>query len=261
MFVIGGGLLRSPPIFLALTIAAAACGGSTAARRDDNRFPPPQVVINKYRGDEQTGVVGTSLADSLAIRLTSKYGFPASGQSVTWAAQGTNATISPRSNFTDDDGIAKARWTLGQTVGTQTATATVTSVANPVTFTAFSQAGAPNRLVKTGGDLQTGTITAVLGDSLVVQVTDAFTNPLDTIEVTFVVAGDSGSVSPAIVRTNAQGFAKARWTLGPAVPAQAIRATVPGLSAARFTAIVNLATVLAAWRDNRYRRASLGLAR
>ena len=59
----------------------------------------------------------TRSANPLRVLVTLS-GAPQQGVSVTWAAAGTGAAVTPPTSVTDATGIATTTWTLGQTAGT-----------------------------------------------------------------------------------------------------------------------------------------------
>jgi hypothetical protein len=88
--------------------------------------------------------------------------------------------------------------------------------------------GPPSQVIILMGDRQTAPPGSVLPDFLGVRVQDDFANPLVGTEVRFQVAQGGGRVSPAVVRTDDQGRAFARWTLGAEEGTQIAAAVVPG---------------------------------
>ncbi len=102
----------------------------------------------------------------------------------------------------------------------------------------------PTAIAVVKGNGQTGTVGALLADSVVVRVTDASGRPVENQPVTFSVTAGGGSVAPVTSNTNADGRAGARWTLGTSAGAQAGQARVTGDGApanlvAGFTATAN----------------------
>jgi adhesin/invasin len=73
--------------------------------------------------------------------------------------------------------------------------------------------GQPANVSVVSGDGQTGTILEPLPDSLVVQVTDRFGNPVPGVEVTWAAAG-GGDVQPATAMTGDDGRAATQRILG-----------------------------------------------
>jgi alpha-tubulin suppressor-like RCC1 family protein len=76
------------------------------------------------------GITSTALAENIAVRVTDQRGNPMRNTQVSWTV--TEGTITPTSS-TDDDGVARASWTLGPTLGQQKATAKAGSLSVDVT--------------------------------------------------------------------------------------------------------------------------------
>ena len=70
------------------------------------------------------------------------------------------------------------------------------------------------------GEDQVGSASAQLANPVIVLVTDDDGRPVPNQAMTFVVVAGGGSVQDATPRTDAAGFAGARWTLGPSVNAE-----------------------------------------
>jgi hypothetical protein len=107
-------------------------------------------AIAVVKGDGQSAVVGTPLADSLAVRITDARGRPIANQRVAFVvtAAGDGQSL-PDTTVTGADGVAAARWILGTTIGTQALEARVVGAPTPLkaAFTASAMPGAPNALV------------------------------------------------------------------------------------------------------------------
>ncbi len=157
-----------------------------------------------------------------------------------YVPQGTGEPAPSPTNLTDADGLAWSRLTLGQQAGIVRVLAAVPDV-DSVTFQATAVPGPPDTLLVVSGDAQQGPAGQVLPESLVVQVQDAFGNPVSGVEVQFQVVGGNGSVSPTSVLTDEAGLAKTAWTLGSDTTSQAVEASSPDLpgQSVRFTATVS----------------------
>ncbi len=96
--------------------------------------PPASITINA--GDAQTGYVGTAVPIAPSVLVRDAGGMVVPNAAVTFAVTSGGGTLAGASAFTNTAGIASlTSWTLGSTLGAQTITATVGSLA-PVTFTA-----------------------------------------------------------------------------------------------------------------------------
>src|SRR5207249_8795640 len=106
-------------------------------------------------------------------------------------------------------------WTLGMTAGTNTLTATAPGLTgSPVTFTATGAPGAPAHLTKFSGDGLTGQVGTTLSTPHTVLVTDANSNPVPNVTVSWAAASGGGSVNPTTSQTDVNGHASTIRTLG-----------------------------------------------
>lgn len=210
---------------IVLAALAAACGGGGGPTA-------PSPVIQKTStasGDAQTGGVTTALANPLRVVVTLN-GTPQVGTSVTWASSVVGSTITPGGN-TDANGIATANWTLGQTAGTETATATLSgATGSPVTFTATATPGPATQLVLVSGNNQTGITNAALANPIVVKAADQFGNGVSSVTVAWQVTSGVASVTPPSGPTDAAGNAQRTVTIGPTSGAVTVTATSTGLT-------------------------------
>ncbi len=156
----------------------------------------------------QIGVVGTALPLPLSVRIEAD-GEPRAGVTVDWAVSA--GTILPAHTVSDAAGLASATWTLGQEIGTMTATTTVSGAAgSPVTFSATGRAPLVRATPVPPTDGQSGVVGTALFRPLQVQVTSEGDVKAGAI-VHWHTA--TGSVSPEASTTDAEGFAVAEWTL------------------------------------------------
>jgi len=230
--------MRSPVLSLLLgaaTLAATACGSSGSG---PTGAPPPAIQkASSASGDGQTGTVGTALTSPLRVLVTLS-GNPQAGDTVTWAASGSGASVNPVKSATDAGGIATTTWTLGSTAGTQSATATLAgATGSPATFTATASAVPVPLIAKTAtssGDAQSGTVATALANPLRVLVTLSGA-ALAGDTVIWAAAGTGASVSPVKAVTDASGVATTTWMLGQAAGAQSATATLGGASGSPVT--------------------------
>jgi hypothetical protein len=148
--------------------------------------------------DSATNVV-TSFGGDVSVSLSAN---PAGG---TLSGTTTRAAASGVATF-DDLSIDKAG--VGYRLA---ATSAVDATSGPFDVSV----GPADSLLLVSGQGQSGTPSMALPESLVVQVVDAGGNPVSGINVTWTATVGGGLVSPGIVPTDADGLAKARWTLGP----------------------------------------------
>lgn len=133
------------------------------------------------------------------------------GLNVTWSS-GNNAVA-----MVNAGGLVTA---VGN--GTTTITAASGSITGTIGVTVAQVA---TLLSKNGGDNQTWTVALQAPQALQVRVTDANSNPIAGVTVTFAIATGSGSLGSPSATTNAQGVATSTWTLGQTAGTQTVNAT------------------------------------
>jgi hypothetical protein len=211
---------------LFLPLGLGACSDSTA---------PAVPAALEVHGDGQEGVVGTTLAQPLGIRVLDGRGRPLPGATVSWSFVIGHGTLHPASASTDADGRAQIRWTLGTAAGQPQVVARVQGSDLQGRFTAMARPDAPVALQLVSGDGQVGEREAVLPQALVVRVVDQYTNGVPDVDVHWTVASGGGSVSSATAVTDEDGRTQVIWTLGTVVGEQTVTA-VAGSASRIFTA-------------------------
>jgi hypothetical protein len=218
-------------------VLLAALGAGACSDSSGPTVGPPAVIV-AVMGNEQSGQAGAPLGTPVTVRVNDSQGQGVAGVVVTFAVQDGGGSVSAGQAQTDAQGQAQTVWTLGTQAGAEQRMVASFPRASGgtavVLFRATATAGPPVALVKAGGDNQHGGTAAPLTDSLAVRVTDQFGNGVQGITVTFTAA--AGSVSPTTRTTDAQGFARTRWVLGPSQgvwQAQASAGSLPGVT---FTA-------------------------
>ena len=96
----------------------------------------------------------------------------------------------------------------------------------------------PAALLFDSGVGQVGSVGTVLGQPIVVLVTDSAGKVLKSVPVTWVVRGAGGSLYAAMPQTDGNGLASARWTLGAAVGADTVDVSIAGGLSLSFIATV-----------------------
>jgi hypothetical protein len=188
------------------------------------------------RGQDQGGLVGELLADSLTVRVVDRFRNPVPGVAVAWQITG-GGSVSPIETSTGPDGSAGVARRLGPTAGAQTAVAAVGHLhGSPVTFQQLALPGRAATLVAVSGDGQTGETGKDLPTPLAVKVADASGNPIEGLSISWSVKAGSGSADPSRSRSNAQGMAVSVWTLGEEPGPATLTASAPGLSPVTFEA-------------------------
>lgn len=126
---------------------ALAAGGSGSGWADTAYVmiaPMPGAVV-LVSGGAQTAAIGAPLPDSIVVRLNATDGEPLAGRTVHFAVATGGGSVSGDSVVTDSLGRAVTRWTLGDSAGAQTMTATVDGV-TPLVVNATAAASGPAKL-------------------------------------------------------------------------------------------------------------------
>lgn len=212
-------------------LAAVACGGGGVV------LPGEGVAANiaLVSGNNQGGVVGATLVDSLIVQVTDSKNRPVQSQQVTFSpGNAASGQAVPPTATTNADGRAGVKWVLGTVAGAQSMVAKPTGNGAPaslsVSFAATASSAIPSKLVKSAGDAQNGSAGAPVAVPPAVKVTDTDGNPVAGVGVTFAVASGGGTVNPTTtIATDVNGVAAVTsWTLGAAAGPNALTATATG---------------------------------
>jgi adhesin/invasin len=219
------------------TAVLLACGGDDLILPSDG--DPASITI--VQGDSLSGRVGERLAQPLVIEVLDGADRPMANARV--AIDLTGASAEPDTLTTDELGRASAEITLGSQIGETEGVARVIAPEGPVEvragFTLVALAASANGLSPVSGDEQSGAAGTTLSDPLVVEVMDAFGNPIANQPITWTAEG-GGSVSETATTTDAQGRSSVSRTLGPASGTQTTLASSEDLAGSPvvFTHIV-----------------------
>ncbi len=129
----------------------------------------PAAALAAAGGNNQSGAINAVLADPLEVRVTDAFGNGVGGVTVAWEITSGGGTVAPTS-VSAADGNAIAAWTLGPTIGAQSAEASAAGLAgSPVAFTATGTAQpAPGTGVTVGNNFfQPTTLTVDDGSTVV----------------------------------------------------------------------------------------------
>ena len=194
-------------------------------------------VASKYvvTSSSYSPVAGTAV--TVLAQVTDQYGnaIASSGRSVTWSKTGTGGTFTTNPTVTGASGIATATFTTGTTVSTYTITGTSTGLTGTST-SIVSIAGAATKIAVNTGNSQTTTVGTDVPIDPSVKLTDANSNPVPGVGVTFVVATGGGSATSVNATTNASGIATVgSWTLGTVTGSNTLTVTKAGLTGSPIT--------------------------
>ena len=151
------------------------------------------------------------------------------------------ATLSGTSTVAASAGVATFNGLSVHKAGACTLDASAATVPTVTSVSFTITAAAAASVVKISGDNQTGSGGAALAQPLVVEVRDAFANPVPGATVDWATPS-GGSLAPPSGPTGVNGQAQSVWTLGPSAPSQTATATVGALTPASFSATANIGT-------------------
>jgi hypothetical protein len=206
------GNARTMPAF---TTVATAKAGETAS-----------VVV--MSGDRQLGTVGAPLKLPVVLRTEDRYGNAVPKEVV--RLEPAAGRLADSSVTTDSTGLTKVLWTLGRPAGLQRMVVRLAGDTVETEVTALARPGKPAKLAFVSPP-ETAKPGRPLPKPLVVQVTDAYGNPLGGQTIVF--KPSSGSVTPTRGLTGADGRTTVRWTPGPKSKKPALAGTVAGSDVSR----------------------------
>ncbi|HEX7664550.1 MAG TPA: Ig-like domain-containing protein, partial [Polyangiaceae bacterium] len=216
------------------------------ARLDATAINPVSGSIVAVDSTPQTATVAEAFDDPLAVRVTDVDGDPVPGATVTFTAPdtGASATLSDETVETDSQGFASVDATANTIAGSYTIVATVEGVDTPATFSMTNTAGAPASTVAASGELQSAVLGAPFPQPLVVEVVDAYGNPVEGVNVAFDAPDDGASavLSSDVVATDANGLASVEATANDVAGTYDVTATVEGVDPPATFALENRAT-------------------
>jgi alpha-tubulin suppressor-like RCC1 family protein len=134
-------------------VMAASGTGLTATSSTPFDVAAIQRTLTIVSGSAQFGFIGSALSQPIRVRVTrTTGGAPLAGQAVAFEPR-NGGTVSAAAPVTDASGVAQTTWTLGPTIGAQTAVASFGSASPAVTFTstAIDSVGLIATQIVTGG--------------------------------------------------------------------------------------------------------------
>jgi len=195
-------------------------------------------ALNATSGNNQSGVVGTTLAAPLTVTASNPYtGQPISGVTVTFGDNNKGGVFGSQQVVTGSDGTASTTYTLPTTSGTIPITATSPNFAT-AKFTETATASGPVNMVIVSGQNQTGPVATALTNPFVVKVKDANNNGVPGISVSFDDSNSGGSYSANPAITDANGRASTTYTTGTTAKIVSVKATSSGLNNLTFKVTV-----------------------
>jgi WD40 repeat protein len=191
-------------------------------------------------GNNQTGVVGTTLPVALQAALQDPYtgkAIATAGIPVTFTASKKGGSFSNPNVTTDSSGIATTSYTLPPTPGTITITASSPGYASAI-FTVTATKGGAATLTISSGNRQSAAVNSPLPAPLKVKAKDAKGNGVPGVVITFSDGSAGGVLSQSTVTTDSLGIATTTYTTGTKAGAVHITASATGVPSVSFTETV-----------------------
>ena len=207
------------------------------------RIPKRLEIIS---GGDQEGLPGAALEKPFIVEVRDQTDKPLAGVQVTFAVTSGGSTLSATSVTTDSNGRAESILALGPNPGTNTVTVSVAGIEEQQTFNAEGIRIPKTLEIVSGGD-QEGPPRAALENPFVVEVRDQAEKPLPDVEVSFSVSSGGGMLSATSVRTNSNGRAESRLTLGPNPGTNTVTVSVAGIQAQQTFNAEGIRIPLAFW--------------
>ena len=198
--------------------------------------PPTATTLDKISGDNQQGVINTTLGNPFVVEVRDQTDSVLSGIAVTFSVTAGGGTLSTTNTTTDTNGRASSTLTLGSSVGSNTVSVSAAGIQEGVTFTAEAVATPPppppptaTTLDKISGDNQQGVINTILGSPFVVEVRDESSDPLEGVAVRFSIIVGGGTLSALSTTTDANGRAESWLTLRTSVGTNTVSVSAAGI--------------------------------
>ena len=227
------------------SVTATANGVSTGATYTLTNTAGTAKTVTATSGSGQSVALNTAFANPLVATVTDTNNNPVSGVSVTFTApsSGAGATFNPTTGTTNAAGQVTVTATANTTSGTYSVSATAAGVLTPATFTLINKAGAPTLITATSGSGQSAGLNASFANALVATVTDASSNPVSGVTVTFAgpAGGQGATFSPTTATTNATGQVTVTATANATLGSYSVSATAAGVSTPATYSLTNIA--------------------
>jgi filamentous hemagglutinin family protein len=251
-----GSGLATAPIFTANTVAGSFVVGATAGAATNsfslinNPDVPNSLVL--IGGDGQSTTVNTTFTNPLLVEVRDQYGNVIPNATVNFTAPGAGAsgTAANSSIATDANGQASTTFTANTIAGSYAVSVTAGAANNG--FNLSNQPGSPANLTFLNASRQT-TFSPGATDTLQIQVTDQFGNPIPNLPV-FLAApsqGAGGTLSQTTLITDGAGIATTGFIANSLVGDYIITATAGAISQGlSFANYAYFPTILTDGSDN-----------
>jgi hypothetical protein len=215
----GSGGRSIPPV----TISAMALAGA----------PTGLVIVS---GEAQRAAAGSALAKSIVVRVVDANGSGVANTAVHLVP--SSGSVTDSAITTDEQGLAKVRWTMGRLAGEHSLAVRVEGVKKLVKVGALTTPAAPANLSFDDAPVPAkAPKSKAKSRHLYAVVTDVYGNPVSDAKVMF--STRSGTVTPARAVSDTQGRAEVTWTPGMKPGEQTLVGSVKSTDVTgKYTAVV-----------------------
>lgn len=221
-------MTRLPRARIATLALLAALASVLSCADGPTGLTPPQgtgpLTLTLVTGTEQGGTVAMPLDTALVIAVTDSTGAPVPEIRVDFRVDSGAGSVTPTNALSDADGRVAAVWTLGSVAGINGVTALAAN-ADSLPVSAIGYADLPDSIFVVAGDGQSELPGRRLPAPLQVAVVDQHGNRVPDVPITFASSG-TGVLDSSEVFTDLDGVASAWYTLGAAVEAETLSATL-----------------------------------
>ncbi len=198
---------------------------------------PTSITVSS--GNNQSAAVNAIYANPLLAIVKDAAGDPVPNVTVNWGTDGTaitpGGTLSALTSTTDANGLASVNVTANSKAGSFHVTGS--AVGTPAQFTLTNTAGAPTSIsIHSGSSPQTTVISTQFTQPLTVFVTDAGSNPVQGVTVTYVANGTTANAAlsaPSAV-TDSGGLASVIATANGTTGAYTVTAAAGSVGSVSF---------------------------
>ena len=220
-------LVRGPNPIVATAVDSV--GNQASAEIQVSFDPPAGARLEPVSGNGQAGLVGTTLAEPLVVRIVDDTGNALASRVVRFEVVRSSGSIATESGQSgrvvevpsDGAGLAQVSLTLGNRSGEGNNQVRASSVgaSGEAIFCATGQPALPDKILAVMGENQKGLAGSPLPEPFEVLVVDVDGNPVAGVPVTYSVVAGGGNFdgeSEKTVAVGAGGVGRALLTLGPA---------------------------------------------
>jgi hypothetical protein len=222
--------------------AVDAAGNEATATVTVVRQAAGQPAVKVFSGNNQTGTIGSPLAQPLVAQVVNASGQPVANVPVVFRVTAQNGTLgntnpglSDIAVNTDAQGLASVQFTLGSHAGAgnNLVEASAAGVAATGVFSASANSTGATLINVDSGNNQFGVVGQSLPLPFIAVVTDAGHNRIPGVPVTFAVKQGGGNINgqPSVtLNSDGDGRIQAILTLGPdaGINTNLVEATFPG---------------------------------